>query len=68
MIYANVDEQDRTRLLEAMKETKDKKWYRRLKIVDLSGQGHPVPNLANMFNLGATNHSYLHPSLQPEWH
>lgn len=61
MIYTNVDEQGRTKLLEAMKETQDKKWYRRLKIVDLSGQGHSVPTLAYMFNLGQqTIRTYIH--------
>lgn len=61
MIYANVDEQGRNELLQAMKETQDKKWYCRLKIIDLSGQGYPVPTLAVLFNLSAhTIRSYIH--------
>lgn len=51
MIYANVDEQSQVELLQAMNETKDKKWYRRLKIIDLSGQHFSVPNLATLFDL-----------------
>lgn len=61
MIYANVDEQDRIELTKAMKETQDKKWYCRLKIIDLSGQGHAVPELASLFNLGQhTIRNYIH--------
>jgi len=51
MIYANVDEQGQSKLRQAMKETNDKKWYRRLKIIDLSSQHFSVPTLAAMFNL-----------------
>jgi len=51
MIYAKVDEQSQTELLQAMKKTNDKKWYRRLKIIDLSGQDLSVPILATLFNL-----------------
>lgn len=51
MIYANVDEQGQAELLQAMKKTNDKKWYRRLKIIDLSGHQFSVPILAVIFNL-----------------
>ena len=51
MIYANVDAQGQKALEQEMKETKDKKWYRRLKIIDLSGQGRSVPEIATIFNL-----------------
>ena len=51
MIYAKVDEPDRAELMAAMKRTNDKKWYRRLKIIDLSGQHFSVPTLAIIFNL-----------------
>lgn len=51
MIYANVDENSRPLLDEAMKQTKDKKWYCRLKIIDLSSQGHATSELAKMFDL-----------------
>lgn len=61
MIYANVDEQAGIELLQAMKETQDKKWYRRLKIIDLSGQGHSVLTLASLFNVGPqTIRTYIH--------
>ena len=39
MIYANVNENGRIELDRALKDAKDKKWYRRLKIIDLSSQG-----------------------------
>jgi transposase len=51
MIYADVDEQGQRELMQTMKETKEKKWYRRLKIIDLSGQHFSVPSLAIIFNL-----------------
>lgn len=51
MIYANVNKEGRAELLQAMDKTKDKKWYRRLKIIDLSGQRMPVPTLATLFDL-----------------
>jgi len=35
MLYAIVDEQGRNELKNEMARTKDKKWYRRLKIIDL---------------------------------
>jgi transposase len=61
MIYANVDEQHKKELAKAMKETQDKKWYRRLKIIDLSGQGFSVPELATLFILSQpTIRSYIH--------
>lgn len=61
MIYANVNEQSQIELQRAMKETQDKKWYCRLKIIDLSGQGHAVSMLAIMFNLSPhTIRTYIH--------
>ena len=51
MIYANVDEQGQAELLQAMKKTNDKKWYRRLKIINLSGHQFSVSILAVIFNL-----------------
>ncbi len=61
MIYANVDEQGRADLIQAMKETQDKKWYRRLKIIDLSGFRYPVSTLATLFNLNPhTIRTYIH--------
>ncbi len=61
MIYANVDEQSRIELAKSMKETQDKKWYCRLKIIDLSGQGIAVSELATLFNLSPHSiRSYIH--------
>lgn len=51
MLYAIVDEQGQDELKNEMTRTKNKKWYRRLKIIDLSAQGHGVPELARMFDL-----------------
>ena len=53
MIYANVTAKAKEELIQEMAAMKDKKWYRRLKIIDLSGQGYSVPKLAEMFDLGA---------------
>ena len=61
MIYANVDENDRIGLNQALKKAKEKKWYRRLKIIDLSSQGYSVPELSIMFDLHAiTIRDYIH--------
>ena len=61
MIYANVNEQSQAELQQTMKETQEKKWYCRLKIIDLSGQGHAVSVLAALFNLSPhTVRSYIH--------
>jgi len=53
MIYAKLDAQQQAQLDAAMKRATDTKWYRRLKVIDLSGQGYSVPELSRMFNLGA---------------
>jgi transposase len=61
MIYAKVDSQDRETIQAEMRKTTDVKWYRRLKVVDLSGQGQTVPELAQMFDLSAaTIRRYIH--------
>jgi transposase len=61
MLYAQIDEERRQTLQAAMKETTDKKWYRRLKIIDLSGRGQGVADLAELFDLSsATVRSYIH--------
>jgi Fic family protein len=60
-IYANVDEQTRKELTQAMNETQEKKWYCRLKIIDLSGEGFSVPEMAALFNLSQhTIRNYIH--------
>jgi transposase len=61
MIYAKVDTQQKAALDAAMNTTTDAKWYRRLKIIDLSGQGFSVPELSLMFDLNAgTIRRYIH--------
>ena len=53
MLYAIVDEQSRNELKDEMARTQAKKWYRRLKIIDLSSQGHTVSELTRMFDLSS---------------
>ena len=61
MIYADVNAQDREAIQSEITATADVKWYRRLKVIDLSAQGHSVPDLAQMFDLTeATIRSYVH--------
>jgi transposase len=61
MIYAKVESQDRESIQAEMKKTSNAKWYRRLKIIDLSSQGQTVPELAQMFDLSAaTIRRYIH--------
>ena len=61
MIYARVDVQDRETVLAEMRTTTDAKWYRRLKVIDLSSQGHTASELAHMFDLSAaTIRRYIH--------
>jgi transposase len=52
MIYAKIDAQQQAQLDAAMNSTANAKWYRRLKVIDLSGQGYSVPELSRMFDLG----------------
>lgn len=61
MIYIKVDAQGKSTLHMEMKATTDAKWYRRLKVIDLSGQGFSVPDLSQMFDLAAgTIRRYIH--------
>lgn len=61
MIYAQMTAQDREAIEAMMKTTKNVKQYRRLKVVDLSGQGYSVPQLSQMFELSAaTIRRYIH--------
>jgi transposase len=61
MIYAKVDTQDHETIRAEMRTTTDAKWYRRLKVVDLSGQGQSATELALMFDLSAaTIRRYIH--------
>jgi transposase len=61
MLNAQVNPQDRKTLLAEMNTATDAKWYRRLKVIDLSGQGYSVSDLARLFDLSeATIRSYIH--------
>ena len=61
MIYAKVSPEDQVLLEQELKTTRDATWYRRLKIIHLSGQGNPVSALAELFDVcKATVRDYLH--------
>lgn len=61
MIYAKVDVQQQEALSAEMKATENAKWYRRLKVIDLSAQGYSVGELAQMFNIcTGTIRRYIH--------
>ena len=50
MLYAKVEPLDREVICTEMKTATDVKWYRRLKVIDLSGQGHSVPDLSRLLD------------------
>lgn len=62
MIYATISsEEAQKRLNEAIEESKDVKWYIRLKIIALSATKQTVKELSEMFNLcEATIRNYIH--------
>jgi len=62
MIYADVKSQEeRIRLVDAMKASRDKNWYRRLKVIELSAEKYSVQELCNTFKLcEATIRNYIH--------
>ena len=61
MLFAKVNTNMRQMLQSEMRSAQDVKWYRRLKIIDLSGQGVAVPELARTFDFNpATIRSYIH--------
>ena len=61
MIFAKVEAQQKVALDAEMNTASEAKWYRRLKVIDLSGQGFSVPELSQMFELGAgTIRRYIH--------
>jgi transposase len=61
MIFAKVDAQNQEAIQAEMKATKNLKWYRRLKVIDLSSQGYTVPELSQMFDLcEGTIRRYIH--------
>lgn len=51
MLFANVSAQEQETLVEELKQASHSKWYRRLKIIHLSSQRKPVPELAKLFDL-----------------
>ena len=51
MLYAKVDETAREILDEAIKTAENAKWYRRLKVIDLSAKGQQVSDIATIFDL-----------------
>jgi len=51
MLYAKVDETGRKTLNQAIKTAQNVKWYRRLKVIDLSAKGQTVAKIAAIFNL-----------------
>ena len=60
MIYAQVDDEGLKLLRKELKATKDAKWYRRLKIIQLSSQSETVPQLAERFDVcQATVREYI---------
>ena len=60
MLFATVDTHMRQMLQSEMRSAQDVKWYRRLKVINLPGQGTAVLELARMFDLNpATIRSYI---------
>ena len=60
MIYADMSSEDLCELQSELLSTQDARWYRRLKIIDLSSTGKTVPQLALMFDLcPATIRDYI---------
>ena len=51
MLYAKVDQVGRKSLNQALKTVQNAKWYRRLKVIDLSAKGHTVAEIATIFDL-----------------
>ena len=62
MIYAEIESQEEhIRLADALKASKDKDWYRRLRVIELSAEKQTVQELCNTFKLcEATIRSYIH--------
>jgi len=61
MIYALIGSENCKQLISELANTKDARWYRRLKIIDLSFQGKTVPQLAEMFDISSpTVRDYIH--------
>lgn len=52
MLFAKISPDAHEELLKALKQASASKWYRRVKIIHLSSQQTPVPQLAMLFDLG----------------
>jgi len=60
MLFAQVNEKGKEELKAALANSQNAKWYRRLKIIDLSSQGNHVPQLSDWFDLSeATVRRYI---------
>lgn len=60
MLYANVTPEAREQLERELRTTTDAKWYRRVKIIQLSAQRQTVPQLATLFDCcSSTIREYL---------
>lgn len=51
MLYAQLSTEDYKTLQEELDKTTDKKWYQRLKSIQLSHEGYGVPKIAEIFDL-----------------
>ena len=62
MIYANIkNEEERIRLADALRAAKDRNWYRRLQVIELSAEKYSVQELSDTFKLcEATIRNYIH--------
>lgn len=60
MIYVNIDTEGQKELKAELKTTQNAKWYRRLKALDLSADGHSAPKIAAILDLhGTTVRGYI---------
>ena len=60
MLFAKMNKEDLKLLKENLKATKDAKWYRRLKIIQLSSLGETVSKLSKTFDVcKATVRDYI---------
>lgn len=60
MVFAKTSPDASEELRQALKQASDAKWYRRLKIIQLSSQQTPVPDVATLFDLcTATVRDYI---------
>lgn len=60
MLRAKVEPEARKELKTAINKADNPKWYRRLKVIDLSAKGHSSPKIGNLFDLsGHTVRDYI---------